>query len=87
MKAIQIADYGGSDTLVMADVEAPEPGEGEVLVKIAYAGVNFIDIYMRDGVFRKLETYPNKPPFTPGMEGTVWRPRVPAVRAWECRRR
>ena len=69
MKAIQIAEYGGSDTLVMADVAAPEPGEGEALVKIAYAGVNFIDIYMRGGVFRKLETYPNKPPFTPGMEG------------------
>ena len=69
MKAIQISEYGGSDTLAMADVAAPEPGEGEALVKIAYAGVNFIDIYMRDGVFRKLETYPNKPPFTPGMEG------------------
>ncbi len=53
----------------MADVPAPEPGEGEALVKIAYAGINFIDVYMRDGVFRKLETYPNKPPFTPGMEG------------------
>ena len=69
MKAIQISEYGGSDALVMADVAAPEPGEGEALVKIAYAGVNFIDIYMRGGVFRKLETYPNKPPFTPGMEG------------------
>ncbi|MCH7832253.1 MAG: quinone oxidoreductase [Proteobacteria bacterium] len=69
MKAIQISEYGGSDTLAMADVAAPEPGEGEALVKIAYAGVNFIDVYMRGGVFRKLETYPNKPPFTPGMEG------------------
>jgi NADPH2:quinone reductase len=70
MKAIQIENYGGSDTLGLADVPQPEPGDGEVLMKIAYAGVNFIDVYMRDGVFRKLETYPNKPPFTPGMEGT-----------------
>lgn len=69
MKAIQIAEYGGSDTLKLADVPEPEPGDGEVLVKLVYAGVNFIDVYMRDGVFRKLETYPNKPPFTPGMEG------------------
>ena len=70
MKAIQIKEYGGSDTLGLAEVPEPEPGEGEALIKIAYAGVNFIDVYMRDGVFRKLETYPNKPPFTPGMEGT-----------------
>jgi len=69
MKAIQIKEYGGSDTLGLAEVPEPEPGEGEALIKIAYAGVNFIDVYMRDGVFRKLETYPNKPPFTPGMEG------------------
>ena len=70
MKAIRIADYGGSETLVLGDVDAPEPGEGEALIKIAYAGVNFIDVYMRGGVFKKLDTYPNKPPFTPGMEGT-----------------
>ena len=69
MKAIQIAEYGGSETLVLRDIDAPEPGEGEALIKIAYAGVNFIDVYMRGGVFKKLETYPNKPPFTLGMEG------------------
>ena len=69
MKAIRIAEYGGSETLVLGDVDAPEPGEGEALVKIAYAGVNFIDVYMRGGVFKKLDTYPNEPPFTPGMEG------------------
>ena len=69
MKAIRIAEYGGSETLVLGDVDAPEPGEGEALIKIAYAGINFIDVYMRGGVFKKLDTYPNKPPFTPGMEG------------------
>ena len=69
MKAIQITEYGSSDTLVMADIAAPEPGEGEALVRLAYAGVNFIDVYMRSGLFMKLDTYPNKPPVTPGMEG------------------
>jgi len=69
MKAIRISEYGGSETLVLGDVDAPEPGEGEALIKIAYAGVNFIDVYMRSGLFKKLDTYPNKPPFTPGMEG------------------
>ena len=56
MKAIRIAEYGGSETLVLGDVDAPEPGEGEALIKIAYAGVNFIDVYMRGGVFKKLDT-------------------------------
>ena len=69
MKAIQIAEYGGSDMLALTDVDIPEPGDGEARVRIAYAGVNFIDVYMRGGVFKNLDTYPNKPPFTPGMEG------------------
>jgi NADPH2:quinone reductase len=70
MKAIQVKEYGNSDMLQLAEVPEPEFGAGEVLVKIAYAGINFIDVYMRDGVFRKLETYPNSPPFTLGMEGS-----------------
>ncbi len=69
MKAIRIASYGGSETLELGDVPVPGLSDGEALVRIAYAGVNFIDVYMRGGVFKKLETYPNKPPFTPGMEG------------------
>ena len=87
MKAIRIAEYGGSETLVLGDVDAPEPGEGEALIKIAYAGVNFIDVYMRSGLFKKLDTYPNKPPFTPGMEGAgtveAVGPGVYTVAAWK----
>ena len=69
MKAVQVGAYGGSDELKLTDVAVPEPGDGEVVVKIAYAGINFIDVYMRTGVFKKSTTYPNTPPFTPGMEG------------------
>jgi NADPH2:quinone reductase len=69
MRAIQISDYGGADRLFLADVPVPKPGKGEALVRIAHAGVNFIDVYMRGGVFKKLDTYKNKPPFTLGMEG------------------
>ena len=47
----------------MTDLPVPEPGAHEVRVKIAAAGVNFIDIYQRTGL------YPVAPPFTPGMEG------------------
>ena len=69
MKAVQVRDYGASDQLVLVDVEIPEPGEGEALVRVYRAGINFIDVYMRSGVFRDSVTYPNAPPFTPGMEG------------------
>ncbi len=41
----------------------PEPGPGKVRVKVEAAGVNFIDVYQRTGL------YPIEPPFTPGMEG------------------
>ena len=69
MKAIQVMNYGGSDELALADVAIPEPGEGEALVRMGMAGVNFIDVYMRTGIFKRSVTYENAPPFTPGMEG------------------
>ena len=47
----------------MTDLPLPEPGAQEVRVRIDAAGVNFIDIYQRTGL------YPVAPPFTPGMEG------------------
>ena len=69
MKAVQVKEYGDLDKLQLIEISEPVAGAGEVLVRIAYAGINFIDIYMRSGVFHKLETYPNIPPFTLGMEG------------------
>ena len=68
MKAIQVRGYGGSELLALADVAVPDLGEGEALIKISRAGINFIDVYMRSGVFKNSSTYPNVPPFTPGME-------------------
>jgi NADPH2:quinone reductase len=70
MRAIQISDYGDADRLALADAPLPTPGDGEVQVEIAYAGVNFIDIYMREGVYKNIKTYPNTLPFTLGMEGS-----------------
>ncbi|MDX1514888.1 MAG: quinone oxidoreductase, partial [Gammaproteobacteria bacterium] len=68
-KAIQVTRYGGPEVLALADVEIPEPGEGEVLLKLDYAGVNFIDVYTRKGDYAKSDTYANRPPFTIGREG------------------
>ncbi|HEX6222260.1 MAG TPA: quinone oxidoreductase [Acidimicrobiia bacterium] len=63
MKAIVIEEAGGPEVLQLADIEPPTPGEGEVLVDVAAAGLNFIDTYHRGGL------YPMDFPFTPGVEG------------------
>ena len=67
MKAIVVTEHGGAGRLVLREVPVPSPGPGEVLIKIAAAGVNFIDTYHRTGL------YPAEVPFTPGMEaaGTI----------------
>ncbi len=63
MKAILVSTPGGPEQLVYADKEIPKPGKGQALVKLGAAGVNFIDVYHRTGL------YPQALPFTPGMEG------------------
>jgi NADPH2:quinone reductase len=67
MKAIRVEATGGPEVLKLSDIEKPELKSGHVLVKVDAAGVNFIDIYHRTGLY-KLPT-----PFTPGLEmaGTV----------------
>ena len=52
------------------ELGVPEPGPGEARVRISHAGVNFTDIYTRQGVYRHSQTYRNQPPFVPGMEAT-----------------
>ena len=65
MKAILISQPGGPEVLRFEDgVAEPEAKSGEVLVKLAAAGINFIDVYFRTGAYP-----PPSSPFTPGMEG------------------
>src|SRR6476620_10126316 len=61
--ALVVTRHGGIDVLAVEQRPAPEPGAGEVLVEVAAAGVNFIDVYQREGV------YPTSPPFVGGNEG------------------
>jgi NADPH2:quinone reductase len=63
MKAIVVKEHGGPEVLSYEDVPEPEPGPGEARVRLAAAGVNFIDIYQRTGL------YPIEPPFILGQEG------------------
>src|SRR5439155_424384 len=52
MKAIRVHAPGGPDALRCEDIERPAPGPGQVLVKIEAAGVNFIDVYQRTGLYK-----------------------------------
>jgi NADPH2:quinone reductase len=69
MKAIRFHELGGPEVLRLEEVPDPTPGPGELLLKVAAAGLNFSDIAKRTG--RYLE--PTPLPFTPGSEvaGTV----------------
>jgi NADPH2:quinone reductase len=64
MKAIRIHNYGGPEVMQYEDVPVPTAGKGEAVVKIAAAGLNFIDIYFRSGLSKAAQL-----PFTPGHEG------------------
>jgi NADPH:quinone reductase len=63
MKAIRIHSFGGPDVLRYEDVAVPSPGAGQALVRVEAAGLNFIDIYRRSGLY-KVEL-----PHTLGLEG------------------
>ncbi len=63
MKAILVYELGGPEQLKLADVPTPVPGPGQALVKIAAAGVNFIDVYFRTGLYKA------DVPIAIGMEG------------------
>ena len=67
MQAIRITETGGPEVLVYASVATPSPKAGEALIAVEAIGVNFIDVYVREG------RYASSLPSTPGQEaaGTV----------------
>src|SRR5262245_4260814 len=80
MKAIRIEEHGGPETLRLRNLELPDPGPGEVRIKLRAAGVNFVDLYLRRGEFRTAgpdfaNVYQASGehsaclPFTPGFDG------------------
>ncbi|GAA5889742.1 hypothetical protein JCM6882_004307 [Rhodosporidiobolus microsporus] len=56
-KAAQIKEQGEIDVIHVEEVEVKQPGKGEVLIKVEYAGVNFIDTYFRGGVYKPALPY------------------------------
>ena len=69
MKAIQIDRYGGPEVLNRRDLPVPRPGPGEVLVRLAWSGINFMDVHTRQGKYATSRTYPQVMPTTLGIEG------------------
>jgi NADPH:quinone reductase len=63
MRAIVVHELGGPEVMVLGEQPDPVPGPGQIVVQVAAAGVNFIDIYRRSGVYQQ------PVPYTPGSEG------------------
>jgi len=63
MKAIQVRQPGGPEALQLIELPAPQPKANEALVKIAASGVNYIDVYYREGRYKAAL------PFIDGQEG------------------
>lgn len=61
--SLMVTAHGGPDVLSVRDLPIPQAGPGEVVVRVEAAGINFIDVYQRQGV------YPSEPPFVVGREG------------------
>ncbi|MEZ5930361.1 MAG: NADPH:quinone oxidoreductase family protein [Alphaproteobacteria bacterium] len=71
MRAVVCREPGGLEGLELGELPVPEPGAGEVLVRVRAAGLNFADLLMVKGEYQEKPT----PPFAPGLEiaGTVER--------------
>jgi NADPH:quinone reductase len=65
MRAVIVGEHGGPETLQVTDVPVAQPGPGQLLVEVAAVGVNFADIYAREGRY----PYARELPFVLGQEG------------------
>src|SRR4030095_2534059 len=65
MKAIHVHEFGAPEVLRLEEVPMPQPGPGEVLVRIHAVGVNPVETYIRAGTYARLP----KLPYTPGNDG------------------
>ena len=65
MKAIHVHEFGGPDVLRLEEVPTPQPGPGEMLVRMHAVGVNPVETYIRAGTYGRLPELP----YTPGNDG------------------
>lgn len=69
MKAIVVEEFGGSEVLNLREIQPPEIGDDQVLIKVAATSVNFADVQTRRGLYHAA----GKPPLIPGLDaaGTI----------------
>src|SRR6202165_2320853 len=98
MRAIQIDHYGGPEVIIRRELPVPNPRPGEWLIRLAYSGINFMDIHTRQGEYAGSRTYPQTMPTTLGTDFRVgdkvayclswgagsWPCRVAKWRLWPC---
>src|SRR5262245_59133222 len=63
MHSIRVTQHGGPEVLEWASVDDPEPGPSDLIVELTSAGLHYLDVYQRTGL------YPVSLPFTPGSDG------------------
>ena len=63
-RRVVLTKAGSPDTIAIKEMEMPSPGEGEIRIEVAFAGINFADLLMRLGLYNPRPDYP----FTPGYE-------------------
>ena len=61
MRAIQMSEYGGPEVLELVELPVPEPGDGEVLIRVARAGLNFADTHQRQDQYVAAQQLPMIP--------------------------
>jgi len=65
MRAVVVQEFGGPERLTVEERPDPAPGPGQVLVEVAAAGVNRVDVLVRSGAYHRA----GAPPLVPGLEG------------------
>ncbi len=63
MRAIRVHEFGGPEAMRVEELPTPKPADGQALVRIEAAGVNFIDVYQRTGLYK------NPLPYSTGARG------------------
>ncbi len=69
VKAIMIHRYGGPEEMGLEDADILDIGPEDALIRVEFAGVSFIDVYMRNGLCSRSDTYAQSLPLGLGMEG------------------
>jgi hypothetical protein len=93
MRAVEVHEFGGPDVLELVEVPVPEPAEGQVLIRVDLAGINFADTGARENAYLAEQTLPLRPGLEvagvverafEGFRGRSARPRADAE--WRLRR-